>query len=243
MTVPPKQNHNHQAVVHLLVNGKSIIHSSFFKCLIFELLIASYYCLLVLVGMGTQNTRVAIYCLMFILNETIKIVNSLLTSIDPLGIGYIRVTLDLLSWGVKANMLYQLCVLAYLEQTLPVTLMIVHFAIANYRRSRPDILEKGRLFFKIMDFVNPILLYSFLKEFDSEQSDLSIMFLIFLCANLLGVSEIRLILLQQQSDVAGYSLSSRGNKSDFIWDRDYALKLIMIGCCIALTLKNFLLLF
>lgn len=60
-------------------------------------------------------------------------------------------------------MLYQLCILAYLEQSLPVTLMIVHFLIANYRRSRPDILEKGRLFFKIMDFVNPILLYSFLK--------------------------------------------------------------------------------
>lgn len=50
--------------------------------------------------------------------------------------------------------------------------------------------------------------------------------------------------MHQESDVAGYSLVYRSSsKSDFVWDRDYALKLIMIGCCIALTVKNFLLFF
>lgn len=85
---------------------------------------------------------------------------------DPLGIRPIKKILELLGWAIKANMVYLLCALAYLEDHLPVVIMIIHFVISNYRKNRPDPAihhQKGRLFQKIMDFINPILLYSFLK--------------------------------------------------------------------------------
>ena len=96
--------------------------------------------MLIIASTGIQNKRVVLYCLLFIINENIKIVCSLLTSIDPLGISYVRVCLEMIAWVLKANMVYHLCVLVYLEEMLPVSLMICHFVIANYKRNRPETL-------------------------------------------------------------------------------------------------------
>ena len=73
---------------------------------------------------------------------------------------------NLIGWACKLNMVYLLCTLIAIEHPLPVILMIVHFSVANYRLNRPEIAQnnqKGRSFYKVMDFINPILLYSFLK--------------------------------------------------------------------------------
>lgn len=181
------------ATIPIPINPSPLIHSSFPKCLAFELALNFYYCLLALVSMNSHNTRIIVYCLLFICNEGIKIFISLLNSIDPLGVTDGRFVMEVLAWACKINMVYLLAVLMYLEHPLPVFLMVVHFVVANYSKNRTDVTQvnvqqKGRSLYKIMDFINPILLYSFLKEFDSEQSDLSIIFLIFLCANLICVS-------------------------------------------------------
>jgi hypothetical protein len=88
-----------------------------------------------------------------------------LNSIDPLSIQSPKIIINLLSWGIKANMTYLLTVLTYLEQSLPTFLMVIHFILANWMKNRPDFNhdQKVRFFYKIMDFVNPILIYSFLK--------------------------------------------------------------------------------
>lgn len=86
--------------------------------------------------------------------------------IDPLAIRPTKKLLEFISWAIKANMVYILCALAYLEDHLPVLIMIIHFVVSNYKKNRPDPSihhQKGKLFQKIMDFINPILLYSFLK--------------------------------------------------------------------------------
>lgn len=156
--------------IPITINHRPLIHASFHKSLIFELVLTAYYCTLTLVGMNTQNARIIVYCLLFMFNECIKIIISLLNSVDPLGVGETKIVVEMLGWACKLDMIYLLIVLLYLEHPLPVFLMIVHFVVANYRKNRPDVSHpqhKGRSFYKIMDFVNPILLYSFLKEFDS----------------------------------------------------------------------------
>jgi hypothetical protein len=86
--------------------------------------------------------------------------------VDPLGIQPIKNMFTWIGWAVKANLLYQLTALAYLEQPLPVIIMSIHFLISNYKKNKPDISSgshKGKSYYRIMDFINPILLYSFLK--------------------------------------------------------------------------------
>lgn len=54
-----------------------------------------------------------------------------LNSIDPLSIQSTKIIINLLSWGIKANMAYLLIVLIYLEHSLPTFLMFIHFIFAN----------------------------------------------------------------------------------------------------------------
>ena len=68
-------------------------------------------------------------------------------------------------------------------------------------------------FVKAMNFINPILLYTFTKTLYNEFSDLSLVFLIMFCSNLVLTSELRQFLMMNENDIFGWKeIKENGRK-------------------------------
>ena len=63
-------------------------------------------------------------------------------------------------------------------------MLALHFVINSLKKIKSS-QKKGIDRIKAMNFINPILLYSFAKTLHNDFSELSLVFLIIFCANLL----------------------------------------------------------
>ncbi len=90
-------------------------------------------------------------------------------------------------------------------------------------------------FVKAMNFINPILLYAFAKTLHNQFGDLSLVFMIMFCANLVITSELRQLLAMNENDIFGWQQIKQNGKNELFWDKQYALKTIVMSCCICLV--------
>lgn len=108
-------------------------------------------------------------------------------------------------------------------------------------------------FAKIIEFSNPILVYSLSKTMYGQLTELSILFLIFFSFNLVIASEIREILCTDKCTIFGWESIIvtdkvlNGNLGqiclDQVWEKRSALKGIVMANAVALAFENFLLIF
>ena len=101
----------------------------------------------------------------------------------------------MLSFLIKANMIYLLVRLVYTLQSIASLMMILHFALNDLRKSRGSgHYQEGMNMSKLIEMLNPLLLYCFTRCIHGGLGELSLIFLIFLCGNLVITSELRLLL-------------------------------------------------
>ena len=144
---------------------------------------------------------------------------------------------------IEINMAYLLFRLIYELQSISTLVLTLHFIINSLKKVKVNSQKRGLDLMKAMNFINPILLYTFVKTLHNEFAELSLIFLILFCANLVITSELRQLFSMSENDIFGWQEVRENGKKEEFWDKKYALKTIVMACCICLVIENFLLIF
>jgi hypothetical protein len=205
--------------------------------------LTTYYILLLLSGLNSFNHRIVIYGVLFCCLEFMRNLYTIRDIIDPLDLGTVKCVLKWGKYLVQLNMGYILFKLMYELQNISTVILVLHFLLDDLKKPIPNRKSKGINIPKLFDFINPILLYSFAATLHNDFADLSLVFLIMFCANLIITAELRQLLLLNENDLFGWHEVLENGKKEWLWEKKYALKMIVMACCLCLVLQNFLLIF